>query len=106
MDAIYNAYLMFRLSPHGGLPPVELSFLQLLRLTDRFNATDPRDVIFSLLGLRTKDHDPQGVPFFVADYNLSPEALFQAITEKFLKQLQPLKFLSNSDGMSYNEKPS
>ncbi|EPE30488.1 hypothetical protein GLAREA_03455 [Glarea lozoyensis ATCC 20868] len=94
---ICNAYLIFRLSSHEGLPSVQLTFLQLLRLTATFQATDPRDSIFALLGIQTKDHHPQNSPLFLADYTLDTETLFRKVAEKFMDHPEPLKFLVNTE---------
>jgi hypothetical protein len=94
---LYNAYLIFRLSDHEGLPAIKLTFLQLLRLTTNFEASDPRDAIFALLGLETKDHHPQKLPFIKADYRMDAETLFRKVAERFLTQSEPLKFIVNSE---------
>jgi hypothetical protein len=54
---------------------VQLTFLQLLRLSSRFKITDPREAIFALLGLQTNDHHPKDNQFVVVDYNLNLEDL-------------------------------
>jgi hypothetical protein len=97
IQGAYNAYLIFRLSRHGGLDAVQLTFLQLLRLSSRFKTTDPRDAIFALLGLQTKDHHPKDDPFVVVDYDLNLEDLCMKVAEKFLSQADPLKFLANAE---------
>lgn len=70
LTQIYHIYLMFRLSHHGDLKPVDLSFLHSLRLTTSFVARERKDTIFALLGIHTKDHDPQLAPLVRADYTL------------------------------------
>lgn len=95
LDGVYNAYLMFRLSRHGGFRPVDLTFLQLLRLTTAFQTTDPRDRVYALLGLQTKDHDPINAPFIEVDYTKKPEELYIAVAEKLLKTTKPLQLLAS-----------
>ena len=90
---------MFRLSDHSNMPKINLSFLHLLRLTSNFKTTDPRDAVFALLGLTTKDHNPETAPFIEADYSLNPWAVWSIVTEKFLchsGQL-PLEFLGSAE---------
>jgi hypothetical protein len=96
-EGIYNAYFMFRLSDHEGLPAIKLTFLQLLRLSTNFKASDPRDAIFALLGIETKDHHPQKAPFIEVDYTLDAETLFQKVAERFLTLPEPLKFIVNAE---------
>jgi hypothetical protein len=99
MNGVYNAYLMLRLSPHGDFPAINLSFLQLLRLTSGFKSTDPRDRIFALLGLHCRDHDPEISRFIDVDYSLSPQSLFVTVAEKLPNmQKNPLRFLINAEG--------
>jgi Heterokaryon incompatibility protein (HET) len=52
LSGVQNAHLIFRLGVNGPLDPVQLTFLQLLRLASRFETTDPKDVIFALLGIQ------------------------------------------------------
>jgi hypothetical protein len=48
LRGVYNAYLMFRMSRMSDLPPIELDFIQLLRITRQFEVSDTRDrVIWS-----------------------------------------------------------
>jgi hypothetical protein len=95
-SGIHNAYLIFRLSKHHGLDLFDLSFLQLLRLTSRFRTTEPRDAIFALLGIRTKDNDPGKSPFVSVNYKVSLETLRRQVAEKCLAQSPPLSLLSNA----------
>jgi hypothetical protein len=58
MPGIYNAYIMYRISNNDDVaPPLNLKFLRLLTCTRQFGATDDRDRIFALLGLRSADFD-------------------------------------------------
>jgi hypothetical protein len=86
---------MFRLCPFGGLPPLNFTFLQLLRLSSTFKTSD---AILAILGLRAKDHDAEAAPFIEADYSLDADAILSIFVEKLLTQdtKDPLKFLANA----------
>jgi hypothetical protein len=96
-SGIYNSYLIFRLSRHHNLDPVDLSFLHLLRLTSRFRTTEPRDAIFALLGIKTMDNDPGKCPFVSVNYEASLDTLYRQVAEKCLAQNPPLGLLSNAE---------
>src|SRR5204863_3555897 len=59
LGGVYNAYLLFRLSPMSNLPPLQVSFVQLLRLTRQFEVSDTRDRVYGLLGIKTVDNNPE-----------------------------------------------
>lgn len=59
MSGVYNVYLMFRISPMSDLPPLQLSFVQFLRLTREFEVTDKRDRVYGLLGTRTTNNSSE-----------------------------------------------
>ena len=94
---IYNAYLMFRISNMSDLPPLKLSFLQLLRLTRQFYVSDPRDKVYGLLGIHTTDNDPQEGQLFVdPDYSISAAELCIRVARKVISETQNLSILSSS----------
>lgn len=85
ISGVYNAYLIYRLSGQSGLSPPQLSFLQLVRLTRQFEATDSRDRIYGLLGIRTLDNDPDQSIFFVQpDYACSALDLFRGFAQQVI----------------------
>jgi Heterokaryon incompatibility protein (HET) len=100
LSQIYHAYLIFRLCQHGGLDPVDLSFLNLLRLTEDFQTSEQNDKVFSLLGIRTRDNDPQNKPILRVDYNHTYEetcrSLAVSLVETTPLENRPLDFLVNS----------
>ncbi|KAH8656697.1 heterokaryon incompatibility protein-domain-containing protein [Tricladium varicosporioides] len=97
LRGIYNAYLMYRLSQSQDMmePPANLSFLDLLRLTRQFDSTDPRDRIYSLLGLHTVDNNPgSGASLIEPDYTISVEELYRKIALKIIHLSGNLNMLS------------
>ncbi|KAL8366142.1 hypothetical protein RB595_004760 [Gaeumannomyces hyphopodioides] len=96
MGGVYNAYLMFRLSPMSDLPPLTLSFIQLLRLTRQLEVTDARDRIYGLLGIYTTDNDPRaGRLFLRPDYSISEYELWKHVAIKVISESQNLSLLSS-----------
>ncbi|KAH6620861.1 hypothetical protein B0J18DRAFT_209691 [Chaetomium sp. MPI-SDFR-AT-0129] len=96
MGGVYNAYFMFRLSTMSDLPPLTLSFIQLLRLTRQFEVTDVRDRIYGLLGIRTTDNDPEaGLLFLRPDYSISECELWKRLATKVIGESQNLSLLSS-----------
>jgi hypothetical protein len=93
---VYNAYLIYELSQTDMLVSARPSFLQLLRLTSRFENTDPRDVVYALLGIPTKDNDPKGEMFLPIDYTVDEKTLNKIVTDKLLTQTRPISFLCNA----------
>jgi hypothetical protein len=95
---IYHAYLIFRLSKQNALPPVDLSFIHLLRLTKAFGSEVSHDIIYALLGVTTKDNnDELGQRFVDVDYSISQDELLRQVAEKLLLQQRlPLSFLCNA----------
>lgn len=81
MAGVFNAYVMYRISLNASdLPPLSLSipFVRLLGLTRQFEAKDPRDRIFGLLGLPTNDSDPDtGRLYLQPNYNLSTTEVYK-----------------------------
>lgn len=66
-----------------------LSFFDLLRNTDHFNATDARDKVYALIGLATKDADPSEGEFFIEpDYKLSEYEVYERVARKCLLELR------------------
>ncbi|KAL8281792.1 hypothetical protein RB597_009485 [Gaeumannomyces tritici] len=96
MGGVYNTYLMFRLSPMSDLPPLTLSFIQLLRLTRQLAVTDARDRIYGLLGIRTTDSDPEaGLLFLRPDYSVSERELWKRVAIKAIRESHNLSLLSS-----------
>lgn len=111
MPNLYNAYLMFRLSKQGPLPPLDISLLSLLRLTTGFKATEKLDVVFALLGLFNRREDGCGSCSaseafkLKVDYNLSESELGMLVAKCHMAQpRRPLSFLSDAIGVA--NKPS
>jgi hypothetical protein len=98
MAGIYNAYLMYRVSPasHFAHPFRPVSFLQMLRLTRQFESTDPRDRIYGLLGMPMLDNNPEtGALFIQPDYSLSVDEVFQRVGDGVMAQSGLLELLSS-----------
>ncbi|KAH8590530.1 heterokaryon incompatibility protein-domain-containing protein [Bisporella sp. PMI_857] len=96
--SIYNAYLMARMSRTIGLESVEVTFLQLLRLTAGFRTTQKLDAVFGILGLPCKD-EGLGEQFVIIDYNMSYEGQMMHVAEKLMSLSEPLGFLSDAAGL-------
>ncbi|KAF2799736.1 hypothetical protein K505DRAFT_370778 [Melanomma pulvis-pyrius CBS 109.77] len=96
IGGVYNAYLMFRMSPMSDLPPPQLSFTHLLRLTRQFEVTDSRDRIYGLLGMKTAGNDPEtNSLFLVPDYTLSAAELWRQVAWKAIRDTGNLSILSS-----------
>ncbi|KAH7322657.1 heterokaryon incompatibility protein-domain-containing protein [Stachybotrys elegans] len=96
MVGIFSAYLMYRLS-QGDTEAEHLvvPFLELLAMTCQFEATDPRDRVYGLLGLSTADADPSNDSLFLdPDYTLGLDQVYQRVSIKVLKSTNSLKLLS------------
>ncbi|KAI0117829.1 ankyrin and HET domain-containing protein [Nemania sp. FL0031] len=70
---------------------VKLSLGELLLRAHPFQATDPRDKIYSVLGLAA-DHDEMGV---VVDYNCRTEDLYISIATKIIQKMSDATLLYN-----------
>lgn len=96
MAGVFNAYLMYRISLNASdLPPLSLSipFVRLLGLTRQFEAKDPRDRIFGLLGLPTNDSSPDENRLFMEpDYNIPVLETYRNLALKVLFQVSKLRF--------------
>ncbi|TKA76950.1 hypothetical protein B0A49_01725 [Cryomyces minteri] len=94
MAGVYNAYLMH--SMHTGAKDTDsLSFLWLMGLTRQFEATDPRDRVFALLGLPTTDTDPDHDPLFMEpDYALPLLQIYKRLVIRIVHQSRNLKILT------------
>lgn len=95
VSGIYHAYLIFRLSKQRALPRMELSFLNLLRLTQAFHTTKPHDIVYALLGITTTDNDPNGERFLDVDYTIPEHDLWLKVAERLL-ETNSLAFLCNA----------
>ncbi|KAF5694003.1 heterokaryon incompatibility 6 OR allele, partial [Fusarium mundagurra] len=109
MPNLYNAYLISRLSTHGPLPPLDLSLLSLLRLTEGFKTAEKLDVVFALLGLldryRKSSSSKSSSVTIRTDYKLSESKLGKLVAESHMAQSRrPLSFLSDAVGVA--EKPT
>ncbi|KAF2120521.1 heterokaryon incompatibility protein-domain-containing protein [Lophiotrema nucula] len=77
---LLNAYLMYRI-PHAEFQPVR--FFDLLRITNRFLASDDRDKVFAVLGLPNQDCDQEHGVFFVEpDYTLSRDEVYRQVATR------------------------
>ena len=96
MTGVYNAYVMYRLSPICDLPPIPMNLIQLLRLTRQFEATDSRDRVYGLLGIKTLDNDPSTKNLFIEpDYSLTQAQLWKRLAWKSIKQSGNLSILTS-----------
>jgi hypothetical protein len=97
MAGVFNAYFMYRISPHSSDRPIlSLSFSQLLILTRQFEATDKRDRVFALLGLPNNDSDIDKGEFFLdPDYSVSFMEIYKRLAVEVLKRDRNLDFLSS-----------
>jgi hypothetical protein len=89
---IGNAYLMHSLRnpTHAAY-----SFRILLQRSRRFEATEPKDRIFAVLGLPTTDTAPdKGVLFLEPDYTLSVFQLYFKVAKRVIEQERNLGLLS------------
>jgi hypothetical protein len=89
---IGNAYLMHSLrNPKHAV----YSFRVLLQRSRRFEATEPKDRIFAVLGLPTADTAPdKGLLFLEPDYSLSVSQLYLNIARRMLERERDLGLLS------------
>lgn len=71
----------------------DVPLLTLLRLTRLYQATDPRDNVFALLGLTTDNRDPDGKGSFI-DYSVEANNLFWSLAVDHLTQGDSLEYLS------------
>jgi hypothetical protein len=89
IGGVYNAYLMFRMSPMSDLPPLQISFVQLLRLTRQFEITEKLDRVYGLLGIKTTDNDSTEDRLFIEpDYSISNSQLWKRLTRKVIHDSQ------------------
>ncbi|KAK0732921.1 hypothetical protein B0T26DRAFT_758192, partial [Lasiosphaeria miniovina] len=97
MSGVSNAYLMYRISQAElDMRPLMLSFSHLVAMTRHFQATDPRDRIFGLLGLPATDSDPDNGQLFVEpDYSLPPQTVYRDYAHKALRSDTSLTLLSS-----------
>ena len=96
---ITNADYMYRVSrgcAAHSKPSLSPSFLRLLHESDGFQATDPRDLVYGLLGLPICDlgANGNGGPFMEPDYSLSKEQLYVRLAEKLYHLYGPIPLLS------------
>jgi hypothetical protein len=95
---IRNANLIYKISEaqYGEKDEPDRSFLDLLKMARKFDASDPRDKIYGLLGLQTTDNDPEtGKLFIEPDYTLSFEDLLQRTASKIIQNSGTLELLSS-----------
>lgn len=92
---VYNACLIYALSHVNERHQQHVSFLQLLALTRPFVATDVRDKIYGILGIPTKDSDPDaGVPFLEPDYTKTLPEVYIDCALAIIRRTQSLRILS------------
>lgn len=73
------------------------SFLELMILAKHSRASDRRDKIFGLLGIKTSDSDPEnGKPIINADYSMSFEALSTTMARRILLDFQDIRLLTDA----------
>lgn len=86
---VYRASLMYSLwsviNSETGLAKQRVDFYNLLCETRLFEATDPRDKVFALVGIPTVDTDPEGSYCFVEpDYSKTTEEVFMDVAKRIL----------------------
>jgi hypothetical protein len=106
MGGVYNSYLTFRLSPMSDSTSLQLSFIQLLRLTRQSQVTDKRDRVYGLLGNKTKDNESSGGELFIEpDYSISDSELWKRLTCKIIHDTQGLFLLSSVQYVYVSKSP-
>jgi Heterokaryon incompatibility protein (HET) len=97
IPGLFNAYFVYRISKSGSeLPPLRVSFLRLLGLTRQFEASDPRDRIYGLLGIPVEDYDEDNSQLFIEpDYSQSTEEVYEGVAKKLLTGDHILRLLSS-----------
>jgi len=92
----------------GESPPNTRDFLDLLEFSDTFDVTDPRDRIFGLLGLRTRDSDPDSGELFIKpNYESSVSEVYENVVAKLLvdqKKIQVLSFVQHDSVIPSDKK--
>jgi hypothetical protein len=86
-----------------------MSFIHLLRLTANFRNEDPKDVVFALLGVETKDNLPaKQATIIKADYQVSQDEIHESLVEEFIRQESehPLSFLIDAgcENLSFSQR--
>ena len=95
IPSAFNAFLMYTLPVCGNSAFKELNFSNILGSTrGRFLASDPRDRIFSLLGIPTRDIDTATSLFMQPDYERSLVSIYVEAAIKILRQDRHLRLLS------------
>lgn len=90
---LMNAYLMYRM-PSAEFRGDSMSFLDLLRLTRKFDVSDRLDRIYAILGLPSQ-HTGPGRESIPPDYRLLPEGLYSRVFYwVFHTHKNPLEILS------------
>lgn len=90
---VTNAYFIYRLSrSQSHSTPLELSFLDILKLTRHFGCKDDRDRVFGLLGLPTTDRIKKEI---IPDYNKSIAEVYQDLATKIIDSSSSLTLLSS-----------
>lgn len=96
MGGVYNAYLIFRMSRLSDLPPLQVTFPHLLKLTRQFETTDPRDRVYGLLGMKSGGNEPDsGRLFITPDYTISAGELWVRLARQVIQSSQNLSILSS-----------
>jgi hypothetical protein len=79
-----------------------MNLIQLLRLTRQFEATDSRDRVYGLLGIKTLDNDPSTKNLFIEpDYSLTQAQLWKRLAWKSIKQSGNLSILTSVQYTAY-----
>jgi hypothetical protein len=93
---VYNAYLLYRLSNMSDLPPLQLTSLQLMRLTRGLESTEVYDQVYGLLGISTTDNDPStGNLLIRPDYGITHSMLWRKLACIFIELTNDLSILSS-----------
>lgn len=87
MPGVFNAYFMYRISQgDSDFAPLSMNFFRLMSLTRQFESSEPRDRIYSLLGIPTTDSKPdKGVLFVQPDYSRDIDAIYWDLALNFLE---------------------
>ncbi|EGU72350.1 hypothetical protein FOPG_18832 [Fusarium oxysporum f. sp. conglutinans race 2 54008] len=97
IPGIFNAYFMYRISiaANAVFKRVSLSFLRLLTMTQQYEASDPRDRVYGLLGVHSADSGRDGKLFIDPNYNLDIQCVYRAVALRIIEAEENLSLLSS-----------
>ena len=86
-----NCDTMFNIWTNGW---ANMSFFDMLRFTRDFNASEPKDKIFGMLGLTTSDSNPDDMLFMEPDYSLDTVEVYTYVAKKILVDQEEVDLLA------------